>query len=94
MERVAQGEELLEFRDVESHLSDQASLIGVDTVAKPPPAPKPKKKRCSCRKTTDTDNDDNDSSLSEESWGDDDPGPPWCPPADQMDVDNDGPSQM
>ena len=94
MERVAQGEELLEFRDVESHPSDQASLIRVDAVSKPPPAPKPKKKHRSRRKTTDTDDDDDDSSLSEESWGDNNPGPPWCPPADQMDIDNDGPSQM
>ena len=44
---------------------------------------------------TDTDEEDSYSSFGEESWGDDDPGLPWNPPkGDQMDVDNDGPSQM
>ena len=59
------------------------------------PAPKQNKKHRSCRKTTDTDEEDLYSSFGKESWGDDDPGPPWNPPkGDQMDIDNDGPSQM
>ncbi|KIM57916.1 hypothetical protein SCLCIDRAFT_28442, partial [Scleroderma citrinum Foug A] len=94
-ERVEQQGPQFEFRDIESLPSDTISLLRVDEVAGYLPTPKQKKKGCSRRKTTDTDEEDSYSSFSEESWGDDDPGLPWNPPkGDQMDVDNDGPSQM
>ena len=94
-ERAEQQGPQFEFRDIESLSSDTISLLRVDKAAGYLPAPKQKKKHCSCRKMTDTDEEDSYSSFCKESWGDDDPGPPWNPPkGNQMDVDNDGPSQM
>jgi len=67
--------------------------MGIDVVAGYL-APKQKKKCCSRRKTLPSDEEEEYDSFGEDSWGDDDPGPPWNPPGDQMDVDHSGPSQM
>ena len=94
-ERAEQQGPQFEFRDIESLPSNTISLLRVDEAAGYLPTPKQKKKCHSRRKTTDTNEEDSYSSFGEESWGDDDPGPPWNPPkGDQMDVDNDGPSQL
>ena len=93
-ERAEQAEELLEFQDMEPLPSDTLSLLRVNEAAGYLPAPKQKKKHHSCCKTTDTD-EEAYSSWAEEPWEDDeDPGLPWNPRGDQMDVNSDGPSQM
>ena len=93
-ERAEQAEELLKFQDMEPLPSDMLSLLRVDEAAGYLPAPKQKKKHHSCHKMTDTD-EEAYSSWGEEPWEDDeDPGPLWNPKGNQMDVDNDGPSQM
>jgi len=57
-------------------------------------APKAKKKHHSWCKMLPSDEEEEYDSFDEDSWGDDDPGPPWNPLGDQMDVDHSGPSQM
>jgi len=92
-DRAEQAERPTDFRDIESHPGDTLSLMGINVVAGYL-APKQKKKRRSRRKTLPSDEEEEYDSFGEDSWGDDDPGPPWNPPGDQMDVDHSGPSQM
>jgi len=92
-DRAEQAERPTDFRDIESHPGDTLSLMGIDVVAGYL-APKQKKKRCSRHKMLPSDEEEEYNSFGEDSWGDDDPGPPWNPPGDQMDVDHSGPSQM
>jgi len=92
-DRVKQAERPTNFQDIESHPGDTLSLMGIDVVAGYL-APKQKKKCHSRRKTLPSDEEEEYNSFGEDSWGDDDPGLPWNPPGDQMDVDHSGPSQM
>jgi len=92
-DRAEQAERPTDFRDIESHPGDTLSLMGINVVVGYL-APKQKKKHRSHRKTLPSDEEEEYDSFGEDSWGDDDPGPPWNPLGDQMDVDHSGPSQM
>jgi len=92
-DRAEQVERPTNFRDIESHPGDTLSHMGIDVVAGYL-APKQKKKHRSRRKMLPCDEEKEYNSFSKDSWGDDDPGPPWNPPGDQMDVNHSGPSQM
>jgi len=93
-ERADQVEEPLEFWDIEPLQGDMTTLIGIEAVAVPAPAHKQKKKCCSHCKMLPSNEEEEYDSLSQDSWGDDDPGPLWHPPEDQMDVNHSGPLQM
>jgi len=92
-DRVEQAERPTNFQDIESHPGDTLSLMGIDVVVGYL-APKQKKKHRSRCKMLPSDEEEEYNSFGKDSWGDDDPGPPWNPPGDQMDVDHSGPSQM
>jgi len=92
-DRVEQVERPTDFQDIESHPGDTLSLMGIDIVTGYL-VPKQKKKCCSRHKTLPSDEEEEYDSLSKDSWGDNDPGPPWNPLGDQMDVNHSGPSQM
>jgi len=92
-DRAEQAERPTNFRDIESHPGDTLSLMGIDIVAGYL-APKQKKKCRSHHKMLPSDEEEEYDSFGEDSWGNDDPGPPWNPLGDQMDVDHSGPSQM
>jgi len=92
-DRVEQAERPTDFRDIESHPGDTLSLMGIDIVAGYL-APKQKKKHHSHCKMLPSDEEEEYDSFGEDSWGDDDPGPLWNPPGDQMDINHSGPSQM
>jgi len=72
-----------DFQDIESHPGDTLSLMGINVVVGYL-APKQKKKCCSRRKTLPSDEEEEYNSFSKDSWGNDDPGPLWNPPWDQM----------